>query len=150
MGEAPGISEDALGFPFVGEAGKLADQLVAEAFRDGWKTHTKARPRWAFANIVACMPKEDGKIRTPTKKEADSCSHRLVQFVQMAEPRLVVTFGKTAEKFLAEPIQRYSVLHLIHPAAILRASGSDQTLKYRRALLNLTNYLTNVAKGFAR
>lgn len=151
VGEAPGLSEDAFGFPFIGEAGKLLDQIIAEALEGGWKAHTKARPRWAITNVVACLPKAEQGVRPPNKQEAEACRTRLHQFLKLAEPRLVVTLGKTAEKYF-EPIPDTdpAVVHLIHPASILRAEGSDQTLKYRRSVVLLERALSTVAKRFKR
>ena len=49
VGEAPGVSEDVLGRPFVGPAGKLLDEIVERAL-DG-------QYDYAITNLVACIPK---------------------------------------------------------------------------------------------
>jgi len=152
VGEAPGLSEDTFGVPFIGEAGKLLDKLIAEALENGWNAHTKARPRYAITNVVACIPKaEEGGVRPPSKAEAEACRYRLHQFVEMAGASLVVTLGKTAEKHFQPPKDTDpAIVSMLHPAAILRAEGSDQTLKYRRSVVLLERALSTVARRFKR
>ena len=63
VGEAPGATEDELGRPFVGRAGKLLDELLAEAGlvrADVWITNVvKARP-----------PKQPRPARRPRSRTA--------------------------------------------------------------------------------
>jgi uracil-DNA glycosylase len=49
VGEAPGVSEDVLGRPFVGPAGKLLDTIVERALDGQYDC--------AMTNLVACIPK---------------------------------------------------------------------------------------------
>jgi len=79
IGEAPGQSEDVLGVPFVGPAGKLLDSIIDQATLTGRAEYSPGSgkpvpnenfPRIAFTNLVSCIPKgEDGnKIQEPEKQ----------------------------------------------------------------------------------
>ena len=85
VGEAPGAQEDEAGHPFVGKAGALLDQLLAEA---GLERHSIA-----VANVLKCRPPGN---RAPTRLEAGRCTGWLDRQVELADPALVVTLGGTA------------------------------------------------------
>jgi DNA polymerase len=85
VGEAPGAAEDDVGRPFVGKAGALLDQLLAEAGID--------RTTVAVANVLKCRPPGN---RAPTRLEAGRCTGWLDRQVALADPSLVVTLGGTA------------------------------------------------------
>lgn len=85
VGEAPGAQEDEAGHPFVGKAGALLDELLAEA---GLERHSIA-----IANVLNCRPPGN---RAPTRVEANRCTGWLDRQVELADPRLVVTLGGTA------------------------------------------------------
>src|SRR5215217_6853392 len=114
VGEAPGATEDELGRPFVGRAGKLLDELLAEAGLvrgDVWIT-----------NVVKARPP---KNRDPKVLERE---------VAIIEPRLIVPLGRHALKHFA-PLAKIGEVHgtlldgrlfpLYHPAAAMY----NQTLK---------------------
>lgn len=148
VGVAPGLSENALGVPFTGAEGQCIDQVIATAWEEGWKNETTARFRYALTNLVACLPKTNGKERNPTKKEIASCSHRLNQFLDIANPKLVVLLGKVAVQGFHNP--SYPTLALAHPAEIIRAEGAEKTLRYTRAIVTLRTALTKLAEGYKR
>jgi DNA polymerase len=85
VGEAPGAQEDVSGRPFVGRAGQLLDELLAEAGIDRTST--------AIANVVKCRPPGN---RPPTSTESRRCRGWLDRQVELADPSLVVTLGGTA------------------------------------------------------
>jgi DNA polymerase len=85
VGEAPGAQEDVSGRPFVGRAGPLLDELLAEAGIDRTST--------AIANVVKCRPPGN---RPPTSTESRRCRGWLDRQVELADPSLVVTLGGTA------------------------------------------------------
>lgn len=85
VGEAPGAQEDVSGRPFVGRAGQLLDQLLAEVGID--------RTTTAVANVVKCRPPAN---RPPTTAESRRCRGWLDRQVELAAPSLVVTLGGTA------------------------------------------------------
>jgi DNA polymerase len=86
VGEGPGADEDEQGEPFVGQAGKLLDNMLAAT---GLK-----RGREAYiANVVKCRPPGN---RTPRPEEAAACAPFLDRQIALIAPRLIVAMGKTA------------------------------------------------------
>ena len=86
IGEGPGADEDEQGEPFVGQAGKLLDAMMAAL---GIK-----RGREAYiANVVKCRPPGN---RTPTPEEAAACAPFLDRQIELIAPKLIVALGKTA------------------------------------------------------
>ena len=85
VGEAPGAREDETGRPFVGKAGQLLDDVLAEVGID--------RSATAVANVVKCRPPGN---RPPTAVESRRCRGWLDQQVELGDPSLVVTLGGTA------------------------------------------------------
>ncbi len=86
VGEGPGADEDARGEPFVGQAGKLLDAMLAAV--------QLQRGRDAYiANVVKCRPPGN---RTPTPDEAAACAGYLDRQIDLIQPKLIVALGKTA------------------------------------------------------
>ena len=125
IGEGPGADEDEQGEPFVGQAGKLLDNMLAAA---GLK-----RGREVYiANVVKCRPPGN---RTPTPEEAAACAPYLDRQIELIQPKLLVALGKTAAvRLLGEAavsslgaqrgkVHAYKGIPLIvtyHPAYLLR------------------------------
>ena len=127
VGEAPGATEDELGRPFVGRAGKLLGELLAEAGlvrEDVWIT-----------NVVKARPPSN---RDPKAAEVAHCMPWLERELAIIGPRLVVPLGRHALKHFA-PTAKIGEVHgtvlasdggrelfpLYHPAAAMY----NQTLK---------------------
>jgi DNA polymerase len=85
VGEAPGASEDRTGRPFVGAAGRLLDELLSGAGLE--------RDRVAVLNVVKCRPPGN---RAPRRSEARTCAGWLDRQVELVDPEVVVTLGRTA------------------------------------------------------
>ncbi|MBX3652250.1 MAG: uracil-DNA glycosylase [Burkholderiales bacterium] len=86
IGEGPGAEEDAQGEPFVGQAGKLLDNMLASInLGRGSKVY--------IANIVKCRPPGN---RNPEAEEAQACSSHLQRQIELIRPRLIVALGKVA------------------------------------------------------
>jgi uracil-DNA glycosylase family 4 len=85
VGEAPGANEDAEGRPFVGKGGQLLDELLAAA--------GIARADIAVLNVLKCRPPAN---RTPTRAEAKRCAGWLDRQVELVDPTVVLTLGRTA------------------------------------------------------
>lgn len=143
IGEAPGVSEDALGQPFIGPAGKLLDRIVDDALDPIFMGSD--RPKVVFTNLVACFPKlakSEGVNHQPAEAEIKACSTRLKEFVdEVARPRLIVCVGALSEKWVPQFIDPFSVemIHIVHPAAILRAPDAQRGLMVRRCVVVLAN-----------
>jgi uracil-DNA glycosylase len=139
IGEAPGASEDVIGRPFVGPAGKLLDEQIAEALRNSGKHEL----RLCYTNLVCCIPKEEGKkIGEPPKWAIEACEPRLTEFIALCKPRLIVAVGDLADKCL-KGVDETGVVDLyvqiVHPAAVLRAEIVRQALMNQRAVVILEN-----------
>ncbi len=86
VGEGPGADEDAQGEPFVGQAGKLLDNmLLAIGLKRGRNVY--------IANIVKCRPPGN---RTPEADEIAACLPYLRRQIELIKPKLIVALGKTA------------------------------------------------------
>ncbi|MBK8323153.1 MAG: uracil-DNA glycosylase [Betaproteobacteria bacterium] len=123
VGEGPGAEEDEKGEPFVGQAGKLLDSMLAAA--------KLQRGREAYiANVVKCRPPGN---RVPSLEEAAACAPFLDRQVDLIGPKLIVALGRTAairltgqEASLASlrgRVHAYRGIPLIvtyHPAYLLR------------------------------
>jgi len=123
VGEAPGAEEDARNEPFVGESGKLLDNmLMAIKLRRGANVY--------IANVVKCRPPQD---RTPHIGEIAACLPYLKRQIGLLQPKLIVAMGKTAATSLLNSdatlatlrgrVYDYAGIPLIvtyHPAYLLR------------------------------
>ena len=86
VGEGPGADEDAQGEPFVGQAGKLLDNMLAAiALKRGANVY--------IANIVKCRPPAN---RNPQPEEAQACSAYLQRQIELIRPKLIIALGKVA------------------------------------------------------
>lgn len=86
IGEGPGADEDEQGEPFVGQAGKLLDSMLAAiGLERGRDTY--------IANVVKCRPPGN---RTPTLDEAKACAAYLDRQIDLVSPKIIVALGKTA------------------------------------------------------
>jgi probable DNA metabolism protein len=92
VGEQPGDQEDLAGRPFVGPAGKLFDQVLAEAGIDRGAVYvTNAVKHFKF------VPRGKRRIhQKPNMGEIQACRWWLEQELALLQPRLVVALGVTA------------------------------------------------------
>lgn len=143
VGEAPGVSEDVLGVPFVGPAGKLMDEAIRIAL-DG-------QHDYALTNLICCVPlDEDGaKAKEPPKEAILACEGRLKEFTVLCRPRLVVTVGKLADKHFEVPqdIPVPLIINVVHPAAILRMDVSQKGLAFQRMVVTIRDTVEELEEG---
>jgi DNA polymerase len=129
VGEAPGASEDKQGRPFVGRAGRLLDELLAEAGIE--------RADVYITNVVKARPPGN---RDPRAPEVEHHLPWLEQQLALIRPRVVIPLGRHALAHFA-PSEKISEAHgrLIvegdrrlvpwyHPAAALHNKGLRETL----------------------
>jgi len=90
VGEAPGFHEDQNGVPFVGQAGKLLDRLLAGIGLE--------RSDIFVANVLKCRPPQN---RDPQPEEIASCEPHLFRQIELIQPKLVATLGNFATKLLS-------------------------------------------------
>ena len=115
VGEAPGFHEDQQGVPFVGQAGKLLDKLLAGI--------ELTRADVFVANVLKCRPPGN---RDPLPEEIASCEPHLFRQIELISPTVVATLGNFATKLLSGK-----------PAGITKVHGYEQevTLGARSVLL---------------
>jgi DNA polymerase len=90
VGEAPGAEEDARGEPFVGQAGRLLDNMLAAiGLRRGDNVY--------IANVLKCRPPAN---RNPEPFEVAQCSPHLERQIDLIRPKLVVAMGRFAAQTL--------------------------------------------------
>ena len=123
IGEAPGADEDRLGEPFVGQAGKLLDAMMAGiGLKRGRNVY--------IANILKSRPPGN---RDPRPEEVAACLPYLERQIDLVKPRLIVVLGRIAAQTLLvtdTPIGRlrgqvhqYRGVPMVvtyHPAYLLR------------------------------
>jgi len=123
VGEAPGADEDRLGEPFVGQAGKLLDSMLAAINLERGKNVY-------IANVLKCRPPGN---RNPEPEEVAKCSPYLVRQIELIQPKLILAMGRFAVQTLLNTeatiaslrgrVHRYAGVPLIvtyHPAYLLR------------------------------
>lgn len=145
VGEAPGISEDALGQPFTGPAGQLLDQIIERAL-EPWRANSV---RCAFTNLVACFPRE-AKSRgdnEPERGEILECRPRLIEFVNITRPRLIVCVGTLATQY-ARLGDTVPYVDIVHPAFILaRLPLAQKGYATQKCIVQIRTAVNNVVQS---
>lgn len=123
IGEAPGVEEDLHGEPFVGQAGKLLDNMLsAIQLRRGHNVY--------IANVLKCHPPQN---REPQSEEVAQCELYLKRQIELLQPKIIIALGKVAAQTLLKSEdtvnnlrgQLYAYHHVpvivtYHPAYLLR------------------------------
>ena len=123
VGEAPGSEEDRVGEPFVGQAGKLLDNMLAAI--------SLARGENVYiANVLKCRPPGN---RNPEPGEVAKCSPHLLRQIAQIQPKLILAMGRFAAQTLLGTdatiaslrgkVHQYAGVPLVvtyHPAYLLR------------------------------
>jgi uracil-DNA glycosylase family 4 len=145
IGEAPGENEDRQGEPFVGQAGKLLDNML----------HSLALARGAnvyIANVIKCRPPGN---RNPQPDEVARCEPYLQRQVSLVKPKLIVALGRFAAQSLLKTdasisslrgrVHTYEGVPVIvtyHPAYLLR-SLPDKAKAWADLCLARATWLAN-------
>ena len=130
IGEGPGFFENEQGRPFVGQAGKLLDTLLAGVGLE--------RPKVYITNVVKCRPPGN---RDPLPEELTACNDYLERQITALNPKVIVTLGRySMAKFL--PTAKISEVHgqscwvkgrliapMYHPAAALHQPSLKPSLE---------------------
>lgn len=131
IGEAPGAEEDARGEPFVGQAGRLLDNMLAAV---GLGRDRSGEQAVFIANVLKCRPPGN---RNPEPAEVSACAPFLRRQIELLHPRLIVVMGRFAAQAIlaseasiaslrgrvhqvAVGTDRYPVIVTYHPAYLLR------------------------------
>ena len=135
VGEAPGRQEDEQGRPFVGRAGKLLDELLADI---GMR-----RDEVFITNVLRCRPPGN---RDPHPVEIENCQEWLFKTIELVQPYMICTLGNFATKLLRGEPTGITRLHgrpeerrvgprvvrlypLFHPAAALYTPANVEILR---------------------
>ncbi|NJE05358.1 uracil-DNA glycosylase [Thermococcus sp. M36] len=139
VGEAPGYWEDQKGLPFVGRAGKVLDELLAEI--------GLTRDEVYITNIVKCRPPDN---RDPADDEIKACSPYLDRQIDIIRPKVIVPLGRHSMRYILEkfgfqpePISRIHgktfeartlfgrivIMPIYHPAVALYRPALREELK---------------------
>lgn len=94
VGEAPGAEEDARGEPFVGQAGRLLDNMLDAV----GLTRSGTTPRSVYiANVLKCRPPGN---RNPEPGEVAQCEPFLKRQIELINPKVVLVMGRFAAQSL--------------------------------------------------
>jgi len=154
IGEAPGAEEDARGEPFVGQAGKLLDNMLAALGMN-------RRDNVYIANVLKCRPPGN---RTPVPVEVDACRPYLERQIALIQPKLILALGKSAASLLLGTdasiaslrgrVHRVRDIPLVvtyHPAYLLRSlqekAKAWEDLLFARRTLAASRSEADVATG---
>src|SRR4030043_1944743 len=131
VGEAPGKNEDLQGLPFVGQAGKLLDELLGSIGFD--------RSEVFIANVLKCRPPGN---RDPQLEEINICKDHLMEQIKIIEPKIICTLGKYSTQLLLGTdkgitglrgkvfrIDNHVIMPINHPAAALYMPSKMEILK---------------------
>lgn len=151
VGEAPGYHEDQQGRPFVGQAGKLLEELLASI--------GLTREQVFIANVLKCRPPNN---RDPRPEEIAACRPYLWRQIELIKPRVICTLGNFSTKLLTgdpagitrvhgrpQPTEiaghRLYLYPIFHPAAALYTPAMKATLQQDFA--RLPELLAQAAPG---
>ncbi len=141
IGEGPGFYENEQGRPFVGQAGKLLEELLANI---GYK-----RQQVFITNVVKCRPPGN---RDPLPEELAACNDYLERQIEAINPKVIVTLGRySMAKFMpnakisdihgqAAWIRGRLVVAMYHPAAALHQPSLMPALQ--KDFSRLPEYIT--------
>ena len=123
VGEAPGADEDAQGEPFVGQAGRLLDAMLAAI-------GLKRGDNVYIANVLKSRPPGN---RNPEPDEVAACMPYLLQQIELLQPKIILALGRFAAQSLlnskssiaslrgqVQQFQGVPVVVSYHPAYLLR------------------------------
>ena len=132
VGEGPGADEDALGDPFVGQAGRLLDNMLAAI-------KLSRRANVYIANVVKCRPPGN---RNPEPAEAAECLPYLRRQIELVKPKLIVALGRVAALNLLKKDATIASLR----GRVLEFAGTPLIVTYHPAYLLRT--LADKAKAW--
>ena len=144
IGEAPGETEDILGYPFVGRSGKKLDDIITRVQKMlGATTFV-----FGATNTVACTPWTEKKesLQPPSAKQITACSDRLRDLLLFTKPKAVIYVGSVAEKAYKGTAMFADVteLSIVHPAYILRQRQEQAEIHEKRSVLRIVNMVRDL------
>lgn len=129
VGEGPGADEDEKGEPFVGDAGRMLNRIIAAMGLQ--------REEVYICNVVKCRPPQN---RNPEKDEIAACSPFLLRQLYSIRPEAIVALGTFAAQTVLgtkEPISKLRgkfhdfhgipLMPTFHPSYLLRSGGNSDS-----------------------
>ena len=165
VGEAPGENEDIAGEPFVGQAGKLLDNMLLAMGLQRGSDDTQPRAGVSknvfITNVLKCRPPAN---RNPEPAEVAQCEPYLKRQVELLQPKMILALGRFAAQSLLQDsvpdvqkiplgklrgqVFRYLGVPVVvsyHPAYLLRSLG-DKAKAWADAILARPSFETVIAK----
>jgi len=160
VGEAPGRTEDQVGYPFAGDSGaELRSALSKAGIGDSY----------AIGNTVRCRPVDDsGNNRPPTVEEVAACSNYIKKDIEQLNPKIVVLVGNQAVQALTTnpewkgkkigslkgqiSYEKDGRVHLatLHPSAYLRSNNGPEKRRFFRHIKSVHKLLTGEETKWSR
>ncbi|MEI8129946.1 MAG: uracil-DNA glycosylase [bacterium] len=154
IGEAPGKTEDKLGIPFMGSAGRFLDEMLSEI--------KLSRSDVYITNVVKYRPPNN---RDPLPEEKDACRAWLIEELELVQPKLIVFLGRHALRSFfpdlkigeahgklvhahVDGLHTEYFLPLYHPASALYNGALRETLK--KDFVQILNALKKIERGEGR
>lgn len=97
VGEAPGEQEDKQGEPFVGQAGKLLDKMLAQ-LNIARRPQENEHPIY-IGNVLKCRPPRN---RNPDPQEMLVCEPFLKRQIELIQPKIIIAMGRFAVQTLLQ------------------------------------------------
>ena len=129
VGEGPGADEDTQGEPFVGDAGKMLNRIIAAM--------ELTREEVYICNVVKCRPPQN---RPPEADEVSTCSPFLLRQLKSIRPEAIIALGSSAAQALLQtkvPISKLRgkfhdfhgipLMPTYHPSYLLRTGGNSDS-----------------------
>ncbi len=107
-----------------------------------------------MTNLVCCFPREakERGDNEPELSEIRACRPRLVEFLQMARPKLIVCVGTLASDYVQHDadgkVMGAEVVSIIHPAATFppRMPRAQQGMALNRAVVIVRHAVEEMLK----
>ncbi|MGD2074180.1 MAG: UdgX family uracil-DNA binding protein [Gammaproteobacteria bacterium] len=157
VGEMPGDEEDRAGSPFVGPAGRILDEALAQAHiarSDAYVTNVVKHFKWE--------PRGPRRLhKTPSAREIGACLPWLQAEIEVVGPEVLVCLGATAARALLGSDYRVSQQHgqfvasdlaphvtaTGHPSAVLRMPDAQRRARAMRQLVEDLKKVARVLNG---
>lgn len=124
IGESPGKTEDLIGDPFVGVAGKLIDKMI----EDACLLAECESPSYYLTNAVLCRAwdwgqnsEHYGMNREPKKIEILACKKNILEIAHIVKPEIVVFIGTVARTYYGSEFPNHA--RITHPEIHMKYGG---------------------------
>ena len=137
IGDHPEKADDRLSKPLLGVVGDLFDEILSKSMSRVGKF------RFCITNTVCCLPStpDTTELRPPVVTEIDSCRTRLIDFISLVSPKLIITMGGLVHKHVNVSLPTYNIKHV---KDILRESDRTRDMTIKKTELEICRELERV------